>query len=143
MGPSTGVEKELVKHQNLPFGGSSIQLLTCGQECTVIVTDRNEIWVAGWNISGMFGLGDSPVGSNIYSFTKVNNFPSDGHAITQLAVGSSHLMVVTGMYIDTRYFPADADILCFHQTAQTFGVQGAMREESWDSEGFAQIPQEL
>jgi alpha-tubulin suppressor-like RCC1 family protein len=85
------VEK-FVRVENKPFGDQNIKLLECGAECTAIVTDRNELWICGYNHGGMFGMGDRFLNMVFPVFTKVD-FQCTG-AITHLAIGS-HLMLVT------------------------------------------------
>ena len=74
------------------FDGIPLKQVVCGEDYTVFLTDRGEVYTCGSDYSGCIGC-DGQLGDRILSPYKVEAF--DGKFVKRIASGDSHVVAVT------------------------------------------------
>jgi len=74
------------------FDGIPLKQVVCGEDYTVFLTERGEIYTCGSDYSGCIGC-DGQLGENVLTPYKVEAF--DGKFVKRIASGDSHVVVVT------------------------------------------------
>ena len=66
-----------------------------GGNHTLILTEDNEIWVAGRGNEGSLGLGEAVRENNVSAWTKIEFFEKNGLSVKSLSTGFGHSVAIT------------------------------------------------
>lgn len=91
-----GTENALVPSQVLALKDSKVVHVACGSNHTLIVTEKNQLFVCGKGEKGELGLSSPPPSQPIILPTPIDLREASGNRIVSIACGSNFSAAVIG-----------------------------------------------